>query len=156
MDRHLTRFRLKHGAANAENIPNICFLKITVYFLSHAVPGNITLEHTLHILNMAKRRLSHNAFRHHPARHRYLLSSVIGKCRLDLLTVMRYIIFYGTKRILPRCLQLFQLFATDTAQLVFLLFCDLFRRLCRTNLSVFHLCLLLPPQYMRLYTLPYF
>ena len=117
VDRDLAGLRAEHLAAHADDISDVIFLEILIGLLAQDVPGHVALDISLEILHVAEGSLSHDALGHHTARDCHGLSLQLLKAVLDLLAVMRHVIFRQAEGILPLRLQLRQLVPADLQKL---------------------------------------
>ena len=141
VDGDLSGLCAEHKALYADNIANVHFLELGIRFFPKIVARNIALNDALLILKFAERRLAHDAFDHHAPGNRYRFAGQPVTGGKDLRAVVGNIVA-GDRKGIPSCvLQVRQLFAADTQQLIER---ELRRSgpcfLCHSNLLYLFLC----------------
>lgn len=120
MDGNFLRFRFENGSLQADDIADIHLFEILVGFLTDEITGDIALDGSLQVLDMAEGSLTHDPFGHHPAGNADFLPFKFVIIILDFGTMVRYAVFRDDKWILSGLLQLGQLVPSDLEKLVYI------------------------------------
>ena len=120
-DRYLALLRAEHLALHADDIADIHFLIALVYLVAHIVALDIQLQTAVTIGQVGERRFAHDALAHHAARKADGFALQLVKMLVDFIGVVVALKAHLLVRVCSRSLQLRQLLAADTLQLMQLL-----------------------------------